>query len=71
MNEQFLSAAQAAGRKTVDYVCTCCGTKFISGRAKEEELCSLCIELRRSLRGFVKRGVSVPEVLERASKLLS
>lgn len=65
-----ISAAQAAGRKTIDYTCVCCGEKFVSGRAKEEILCATCIELRRTLRSFEKRGLSKEEVLGRARKLL-
>ena len=65
-----ISAAQAAGRKTTDYTCVVCGTEFISGRAKEEILCLDCVELRRALRGFEKRGIPKEEVLERAKKLL-
>ena len=70
MNEYVMSVAQAGGRKTVNYICACCGTKFISGRAKEEILCLGCIELRRTLRAFQKRGLSSEEILKRAKKLL-
>ena len=70
MNEHILSAAQAAGRKTTDYTCVVCGIEFVSGRTKDEILCLDCVELRRALRGFEKRGIPKKEVLERAKRLL-
>ena len=66
----MLSASQANGRRTIDYVCTCCGIKFVSGRTKAEVLCIDCIELRRTLRAFEKRGLEKKAILERAGRLL-
>ena len=66
-----ISAAAASGRKTIDYICTCCGTPFVSGRAKQEILCVDCIEIRRALRGFQTRGLTTSDILNRAGKLLS
>ena len=56
---------------TVDYICDCCGQGFVSNRARSgEKLCVDCIELRRSLKGFLKRGLSSAEVIKRGRKLL-
>jgi len=58
-------------RKQVSYNCDCCGKEFQSNRERKgEKLCVDCIELRRALKGFLKRGLSEPEVLKRAKKLL-
>lgn len=70
MEHSPISAAQAAGRKTINYVCTCCGVEFVSGRVKEEILCLDCIELRRTLRAFEKRGIEKEQILDRARRLL-
>jgi len=61
-----------AGEKvSVTYKCECCGNEFVSHRARTgEKLCSNCIELRRALKGFLKRGLSEAEVLKRGKKLL-
>ena len=57
---------------TVNYNCDCCGREFVSHRARAgEKLCVDCIELRRDLKGFLKRGLSTNEVLKRARKLLA
>lgn len=53
------------------YKCDCCGIKFLSHRARQgEKLCQNCVELRRALKGFLKRGLSEAEVLKRAKKML-
>jgi len=70
MDKHGLSAAQVNGRKTIVYTCTCCGKEFESGRSKEEILCIDCIELRRTLRAFQKRGLSKEDILRRAKHLL-
>ena len=55
----------------VSYKCGCCGEEFESHRARTgEKLCANCIELRRALKGFLKRGLSSEEVLKRGKKLL-
>ena len=66
-----ISAAQAAGRKTINYTCWCCGEEFVSGRAKDDILCFTCINLRRSLRGFKKLDVTETEIIRRAKILLN
>lgn len=51
--------------------CECCGRKFVSHRARTgEKLCKDCVELRRALKGFVKRGLSPAEVLKRSKKMI-
>lgn len=53
------------------YKCDCCGSDFESHRARQgEKLCVNCVELRRALKGFTKRGISAAEVLKRSEKLL-
>jgi hypothetical protein len=59
-------------KKIVQYSCDCCGRAFESGRARQgEKLCVDCIEIRRALKGFVKRGLSEAEVLKRGQLLLT
>ena len=58
-------------KKVVDYKCDCCKAAFISNRNRTgEKLCVDCVELRRALKGFVKRGLSEVTVASRAKKLL-
>lgn len=53
------------------YKCECCGRDFISHRARQgEKLCAECIGLRRSLKGFVKGGLTDAEVIKRGKTLL-
>lgn len=53
------------------YKCDCCGKDFVSNRARQgEKLCVDCVELRRALKGFVKRGLTATTVINRAKKLL-
>lgn len=55
----------------ITYECECCGKSFISGRARQgEKLCVDCIEIRRALKGFLKRGLNEAEILKRGRKLL-
>ena len=55
----------------VTYKCQCCGKEFVSNRARSgEKLCVDCVELRRALKGFLKRGLVEAEVLKRSKKLL-
>lgn len=57
--------------KQQEYVCDCCGKKFTSNRVRQgEKLCVDCVELRRALKGFIKRGLSAAEVLKRGKKLI-
>jgi len=65
-----ISAAQAAGRKTVNYTCRCCGEPFVSGRTKDDILCYACVNLRRTLRSFQKLGMTPEEIITRAKILL-
>ena len=58
-------------KKVVEMKCDCCGVKFESGRNRVgEKLCKDCVELRRALKGFLKRGLSEVEVLKRGKKML-
>ena len=58
-------------KKVVKMQCDCCGREFNSGRERKgEKLCVDCVELRRSLKGFLKRGLSATEVMKRARKML-
>ena len=60
-------------RVTVElqYKCDACGAQFTSHKTRTgEKLCANCIELRRALKGFLKRGLSSEEVLKRGKKLL-
>ena len=53
------------------YKCSCCGKEFGSYVNKAgERLCKDCVELRRALKGFLKRGLQPAEVLKRGKKLL-
>lgn len=62
---------EAKQKVQVTYSCDCCGAKFISNRARQgEKLCVNCIELRRALKGFLKRGLSAAEVMKRGKKLI-
>lgn len=55
----------------VVYKCDCCGGDFDSGRVRSgEKLCGPCIGLRRTLKSYVNKGLSVDEVLARATKML-
>ena len=55
----------------ITYTCDCCGQQFISHRARQDEkLCQDCVELRRALKGFLKRGLSEDELIKRGQKLL-
>jgi len=55
----------------IEMKCECCGTQFISNRARSgEKLCKDCVELRRALKGFLKRGLGAAEVLKRGRKML-
>lgn len=57
--------------KEIGYTCECCGATFNSGRERKgEKLCVNCIELRRALKGFVKRGLTEAEILKRAKIVL-
>jgi len=57
--------------KVVDYKCDCCGKAFISHRNRAgEKLCQDCVELRRALKGFLKRGLSEAEILKRGKAML-
>ena len=58
-------------KKVVECKCGCCGVKFESGVARGgERLCKDCVELRRALKGFLKRGLEPVEVMKRGRKLL-
>ena len=58
-------------KKKVAMKCDCCGKEFESGRERKgEKLCVDCVELRRSLKGFLKRGLTAVEVMKRSRKLL-
>ena len=58
-------------KKVVKMQCDCCGREFESGRERKgEKLCVDCVELRRSLKGFLKRGLTKVEVMKRSRKLL-
>ena len=62
---------ETGAKKVVECKCGCCGVKFQSGVARGgERLCKDCVELRRSLKGFLKRGLSGAEVVKRGKKLL-
>lgn len=64
-------AVTAQAKVELTYSCDCCGGPFKSGRIRNgEKLCVNCIEIRRSLNGFVKRGMTASEVLSRAKQLL-
>lgn len=53
------------------YKCNCCGKEFQSKVNKAgDRLCQDCVELRRALKGFLKRGLSEAEVMKRGRKLL-
>ena len=57
--------------KVVQCKCGCCGKGFESKvERKEERLCKDCVELRRALKGFLKRGLEAKEVVKRGRKLL-
>ena len=59
-------------KKVVKMQCDCCGKGFESGRERKgEKLCVDCVELRRALKGFLKRGLSKVEVMKRSKKLLN
>jgi methionyl-tRNA synthetase len=58
-------------KKEIGYRCEVCGRQFSSGRERKgEKLCVDCIELRRALKGFLKRGLTEAQILERARKVL-
>ena len=55
----------------IDMKCDCCGKQFISNRARSgEKLCKDCVELRRALKGFLKRGLEAAEIMKRGRKML-
>ena len=59
-------------RVELEYECESCGSKFLSHRARQgEKFCVVCVELRRALKGFLKRGLSEDQILERSQKLLA
>ena len=66
-----MSEEQGAVKKVVTYKCSSCGEDFESHRVRNgEKLCKTCIELRRSLKGFLKDGLTPEVLIERAQKLL-
>jgi len=51
--------------------CDCCGSPFVSKKVRAgDKLCLDCVELRRALKGFVKRGLSKEVILKRAAKMI-
>lgn len=76
---RLVGALVKGGRKVAEvkektlgtYKCGCCGTEFGSYVNKAgPRLCQNCVELRRALKGFLKRGLSAAEVMKRGKKLL-
>ena len=52
--------------------CACCRKDFTSyANRAGERLCKDCVELRRALKGFLKRGLTGAEVMKRGKKLLA
>lgn len=55
----------------IKYTCDCCKGEFESHRVRSgEKLCVNCIEIRRALKSFVKRGLGEDEIIKRGKKLL-
>ena len=51
--------------------CDCCGSPFVSKKVRAgDKLCLDCVELRRALKGFMKRGLSKEVILKRAAKMI-
>lgn len=69
--EQVAAGVEPKVKKVVMMKCDCCGRTFESGRERKgEKLCVDCVELRRALKGFLKRGLSEAEVMKRSKVLL-
>ena len=55
----------------IKFDCAVCGVEWESKVNRQgARYCGTCVELRRSLNGFVNRGLTVEEVKTRATKIL-
>ena len=59
------------GKKVITYKCDECHVAFDSRKVREgDKLCKDCIEIRRALKGFIKRGLTAETIVKRGAHML-